>query len=353
MSLLEERVDPEATISQSRFRKILNTGVSRSGPPREKADGKTKFKRGLKSDLVLSLAVLVSIPLYYIVVSSFKTSVDMALHPLALPDPWMPENYPIALERANMWTGFRNSLILTGFGVLIQVFIGSLASYGMIIQNWVFTTAVGVILLYSAGAIFCYFLMVGYMRGLPRELIEAARIDGAGPFRIYWRIILPLCKPILITVIVSNRISPKRRRLMDALAHRPIRPPRSLSRPKGAQWLPRSPFRSRSATGGWMFAEQSWSSLRLVGAYGTPTSLPARDSSRPRENCPQRSSSQHPSTARGLRCRTGQRSSWSSTSLTVSWRRECLPGQSLLMIAGPRTTGTGRSMRRVSPILCR
>ena len=81
MSLLEERVDPEATISQSRFRKILNTGVSRSGPPREKADGKTKFKRGLKSDLVLSLAVLVSIPLYYIVVSSFKTSVDMALPP--------------------------------------------------------------------------------------------------------------------------------------------------------------------------------------------------------------------------------------------------------------------------------
>ena len=240
MSLLEERVDPEATISQSRFRKILSTGVSRSGPPRENADRKTKFKRGLKSVLVLSLAVLVSIPLYYIVVSSFKTTVDMALHPLALPDPWMPENYPIALERANMWTGFRNSLILTGFGVLIQVFIGSLASYGMIIQNWVFTTAVGVILtiafaipgqatlvpqymmfaragltdsllgvilLYSAGAIFCYFLMVGYMRGLPRELIEAARIDGAGPFRIYWRIILPLCKPILITVIVFQTMT--------------------------------------------------------------------------------------------------------------------------------------------------
>ena len=57
-------------------------------------------------------------------------------------------------------------------------------------------------MLYTGGATFCYFLIVQYMRGLPYEIIEAARIDGAGPFRIFWTIVLPLIRPILTTVIV-------------------------------------------------------------------------------------------------------------------------------------------------------
>jgi len=44
--------------------------------------------------------------------------------------------------------------------------------------------------MYSAGSIFCYFLILGYMRTVPGEIIEAARIDGARPFRIFWTIVL-------------------------------------------------------------------------------------------------------------------------------------------------------------------
>ena len=61
-------------------------------------------------------------------------------------------------------------------------------------------TLEGLILLYSAGSVFCYFLIVGYLRTVPLDIMEAARIDGAGPWQIYWRIILPLIRPILITV---------------------------------------------------------------------------------------------------------------------------------------------------------
>jgi raffinose/stachyose/melibiose transport system permease protein len=54
--------------------------------------------------------------------------------------------------------------------------------------------------MYSCGSIFCYFLIIGYMRTLPTELFEAARIDGAGAFRVYWSVALPLIRPILVTV---------------------------------------------------------------------------------------------------------------------------------------------------------
>ena len=58
----------------------------------------------------------------------------------------------------------------------------------------------GLVVMYSAGAIFCYFLIQGYMRTLPFEVIEAAMLDGAGPFQIFWRVVLPLIRPILVTV---------------------------------------------------------------------------------------------------------------------------------------------------------
>ena len=63
-------------------------------------------------------------------------------------------------------------------------------------------TLTGLVFLYSAGSIFCYFLIQGYMKSVPYELIEAARIDGANAFSIYWRIVLPLIRPILVTVAV-------------------------------------------------------------------------------------------------------------------------------------------------------
>ena len=130
---------------------------------------------------------------------------------------------------------FKNTIIVTVVGVGLQVLFGALAAYGMILKKSKFTAVIGVLLmlsfiipgqtllipqyrmeaqvglvdsllglivLYTGGATFCYFLIVQYMRGLPYEIIEAARIDGAGPFRIFWTIVLPLIRPILTTVIV-------------------------------------------------------------------------------------------------------------------------------------------------------
>lgn len=196
-------------------------------------------KYALRSVVMISLTVAMALPLYYVVVSTFKSQAEMAEAPFGIPGTWVFENYTAALLNDNIWRSFGNTVIVTIAAVFFQVLIGSMAAYGMILRNSRLTAAVGALLIlafcipmqstliplyqmqarlglvnslvglvivYLAGAIFCYFLIVGYMRKLPFEVLEAARIDGAGPFRIYWSIVLPLIRPILITVVVFQTL---------------------------------------------------------------------------------------------------------------------------------------------------
>lgn len=184
---------------------------------------------------LISLAIIVAVPLYYILISTFKTPVEMSQSPLGLPSTLMLDNYIEVFERTPVLQSFANTLVVTVFGVGLQVMIGALAAYGMIHKRSRFTAVVGALLMvafvipaqatliplyqmearlgivntllglvvmYLGGAVFCYFLTVGYMRKLPHEIFEAARIDGARPFRVFWSIVLPLIRPILTTVVV-------------------------------------------------------------------------------------------------------------------------------------------------------
>ncbi|MFJ2544771.1 carbohydrate ABC transporter permease [Microbacterium sp. NPDC087589] len=189
---------------------------------------------------MIGLTVLIAIPLYYVVISTFKTQADMSASPFGLPAEWRLENYATLLMSGSIWQSFLNTLIVTVISVFLQVVVGSMAAYGMILRNSRLTAAIGAIMLiafcipmqatliplyqmearlglvnsltgliiiYLGGAIFSYFLIVGYMRKLPMELLEAARIDGAGPWRIYLSIVLPLIRPILTTVIVFQTLA--------------------------------------------------------------------------------------------------------------------------------------------------
>lgn len=189
---------------------------------------------------MILIALICAIPLWYIIINTFKTTSDMNTNPLGLPVEWTFQNYIDAFEDVPILRSFWNTLVVTFFGVLFQVLIGALAAYGMILRKSVFTSVVGTVLMvafvipaqstliplyrmeaqtglvntltgliviYTGGAVFCYFLIVGYMRSLPFELIEAARIDGAGPLRIFWSIVMPLIRPILTTVVVFQTMS--------------------------------------------------------------------------------------------------------------------------------------------------
>ena len=187
------------------------------------------------SIVMIAISLVCAVPLWYIVINTFKTIADMNVNPLGLPNDWTFDNYINAFKTVPILRSLWNTVIVTFFGVAIQVIVGALAAYGMILRKSRFTSAVGavlmvafvvpaqstliplyrmeagvhlvntlagLVLIYLGGAVFCYFLIVGYMRSLPFELIEAARIGGAGPLRIFWNIVMPLIKPILTTVIV-------------------------------------------------------------------------------------------------------------------------------------------------------
>ena len=194
----------------------------------------------IRSVVVLIIALICAVPLWYILINTFKTVPDMATNPLGLPKQWTLRNYTRAFATVPIVRSLINTLIVTFFGVLFQVLIGALAAYGMILRKSIFTSVIGVILMiafviptqstliplyrmessvglvntllgliimYLGGAVFCYFLIVGYMQSLPFEVIEAARIDGAGPLRIFRSIVLPLIRPILTTVVVFQTMS--------------------------------------------------------------------------------------------------------------------------------------------------
>lgn len=193
-----------------------------------------KEKRSpIVSVIMIALAGLVAVPLYYIVVNTFKTQQEMAASPLALPGGLFLDNYARVFETVPLGQSFLNTLFVTVTSILVQLLVGSTAASAMIMRatrfNRIFgallllgfivpgqstliplyrglvsvelvDTLSGLVVLYTGGSIFCYFLIQGYLRTLPMEIIEAARIDGAGIFQIYLRIVLPLIRPILITV---------------------------------------------------------------------------------------------------------------------------------------------------------
>lgn len=184
--------------------------------------------------LVFGLFALLSVvalyPIVWLITNSFKTSEQMFDRTWALPTVWHWENYAKAWS-FGIQNYLANSLIVTSLSVILVVAIGSMAAYalsrfdfrfknplfylilgGMMLAPEValfplfrilralhiYDTHWGLILPYVAfGLPFTTFLIRAYMLGIPREIEEAAEIDGSSPLHTFWYVILPLCRPIL------------------------------------------------------------------------------------------------------------------------------------------------------------
>ncbi len=179
---------------------------------------------------MVPLGLIIGLPFYYVVVNTFKTQAETTASPLALPSTVNFDNYVTVFQNIPVAQAFMNTLIVTVVSVFLMLLIGSMAAFSIIMhasktmtvllvlaflipgqvtlipmyrlltQAGLVDSLQGLIVLYTGGSVFCYFLIVGYMRTLPGEVIEAARIDGAGDGRIFWSIALPLIRPILVTV---------------------------------------------------------------------------------------------------------------------------------------------------------
>jgi raffinose/stachyose/melibiose transport system permease protein len=204
----------------------------------------TRRKRGsgaLKYTILAIIALPWTVmPVWMLMVNSFKTESDSSVPSLALPTTWnIVENYTTVFTEGNYLTGLRNSLVVAVPTILVVLLLGSMAAWAfarstrMTLRGAYYLMAMSIILppaivptvflvthLGLTGGVAGYmlaligtrlgvvaFLATGYIRGLPIDFEEAAEIDGAGRWQIYWHVILPLLRPILFTVAVMTMIN--------------------------------------------------------------------------------------------------------------------------------------------------
>ncbi|MCC6800455.1 MAG: carbohydrate ABC transporter permease [Anaerolineae bacterium] len=184
---------------------------------------------------VLTLgAIAVVYPFFFMVNNSFKTGREILHSPTALPTEITLRGYTGVFEKLDVLLLFKNSLILAISITALNALLSALAGYafakipfpgrGRIFGFMLLTMMIpGVlfliptyVLIYNLGwvgryealivpsavSVFNIFLVRQFMMGIPDELVEAARIDGAGEMTIFLRIILPLARPALATVAI-------------------------------------------------------------------------------------------------------------------------------------------------------
>jgi raffinose/stachyose/melibiose transport system permease protein len=187
---------------------------------------------------ILAIVAFVS-PIYLTIVNAFKTEDAIVANPAAPPLNPTLGNLSTALNRPDdlLQLGLRNSVIVVVFSVLLLIPLGSAFSFyisrrrtrlraailamfaaGLMIPPQVVLlptihiltligldhTYPGLILSNIGGGYlsFAVFVYVGFMRAVPNEVVEAARIDGAGGLRIWWTIVMPLVRPATATVAI-------------------------------------------------------------------------------------------------------------------------------------------------------
>ncbi len=192
------------------------------------------LNRALFYLLVVFVVVYSAFPFYWAVVSSFKPSGELfSTDPSLLPVPFTLEHYQNVFLRANFGRNLLNSLIVAGGATLLSLTLGVMAAYALgrlpfppknavlyivlamtmfpqisvlgglfmlLRQTALFNTHLGLILSYLLFTLpFTVWVLVGYFRGLPRELEEAAYVDGATPLQTLVKVMLPLTGPGLVT----------------------------------------------------------------------------------------------------------------------------------------------------------
>ena len=192
-----------------------------------------KFWRVLRF-LFLGFFVVISIgPLIWIIMSSFKSNKEILSSAFALPSSFSLSGYKAALDMAPIFKFYGNSIIISVLSTLLNVVVVSMAAYVLARHKFkgstfvtlllsvslliptaallmpiykimtaigLFDTRTGLILVYAAlGLPTSLFIFKSYFQSIPKELEEAACIDGAGFFRTFFVIVFPLAKPGLAT----------------------------------------------------------------------------------------------------------------------------------------------------------
>lgn len=196
----------------------------------------TKRLIGRFATYAIALAVIIAfiVPMLTVLLNSFKTTAEAATFSLSLPTQWIWSNYATVLADPSVALGLFNSAIITtgvtagtisvcalaGYviarratrittGIYAFLLAGLIAPFSFVpairILQWLglYNTHVGLILVDVATQIpFMVLIFVSFVRQIPREVDEAAVLDGAGPLRIFFSVVFPLMKPVTFTALV-------------------------------------------------------------------------------------------------------------------------------------------------------
>ena len=187
--------------------------------------------------LLVLIAVIIVVPLWNIVISSFSSGKALAEGGfIFFPKEYSLENYRTVLRDSSIWKSYLISIAKTVIGVITHLFFCSMVAFAMskqYLRGRKLYTAMGVITMFFSGGmiptyllmknlgllnnfmvyilpqLFSYYDMVilmNFFRQVPPSLEESAKIDGAGVWTVFLRIILPLSKPALATIALFNGV---------------------------------------------------------------------------------------------------------------------------------------------------
>lgn len=198
-------------------------------------------KNTLPQIIITIIASLISfIPFYITIMVAFKPMTDMSSR-------WLPpktlylDNFMIAFEKAHILNAMKNSFIITFCSVMILVFVGAMAAYPLArvksrfnrnVLNFILaimmvpplailvplytnlsqmggiSTYWGIILIISTFQLpLSIFIFTNFIASIPKDLDEAAMLDGCNRFQIYFKVILPLLKPVTATVVILTGVA--------------------------------------------------------------------------------------------------------------------------------------------------
>jgi raffinose/stachyose/melibiose transport system permease protein len=198
------------------------------------------FDTVLKQAVLLFAVFIALVPTIFMIMTALKSDDEYTFNKVGFPHALVLDHFNVVLFESPFFHWMLNSAILAGGSVLLSSVVSVLGAYAiarmqfkfrnllfsisvalmaippvvMIVPLFVLYSRIGLISTYE-GAILIYaglitpfsvYLLTTFFRTLPKELFEAARIDGAGDFLILWRIVLPLSLPALLTLVVVNAL---------------------------------------------------------------------------------------------------------------------------------------------------
>jgi len=198
--------------------------------------GKSRFHTTLGHLTAVGASLIMFVPVYLVAVNSLKSKAEASSLSPDLPSAITWQNFATVIEKGKLVSGFLNSMLYSSVSTVVGTLLAAMAAYVLsrrrtpmnrflyfflimgialpinfftltAIMQWtgLINTRHGMIVLYSAMQIpFAVFLIYGFIESIPRELDEAATVDGCGPVQLFFTIILPLLTPVLVTAGILN-----------------------------------------------------------------------------------------------------------------------------------------------------